>query len=265
MNVRKPIIFLSEGQEVWGVYHRPARLLRPAPAVLILHGLVGSKDQPHQMFVKLANRLAEAGIIALRIDLRGRGESEGNLAVDVTPAGDLADVENALHWLVAQTDVDATQLGVMGLSWGGTVAILAAARDPRVGMLMLWNATAANIHQWNPPFADYNGQSGFDLFGNVVGKQFYDGLRPLRVQEALAHVRGPVFLLQSANDEAIAQPVAAAQRFADTLQQAGIDHTFTILPEADHALMRHAWEQAAIEQSVVWIQAAIDRGSGGLS
>jgi uncharacterized protein len=74
MSVRKAILFLSEGQAVWGVYHRPARLLRPAPAVLILHGLVGSKDQPHQMFVKLANRLAEVGIIALRIDLRGRGE-----------------------------------------------------------------------------------------------------------------------------------------------------------------------------------------------
>ncbi len=178
----------------------------------------------------------------------------------MTPQGDLADVENALHWLAAQADVDVTQLGIMGLSWGGALAILAAARDPRVGMLILWNATAANIHEWNPPFADYNGRLGFELFGNVVGKQFYDGLRSLRVLEALAQVRGPLFLLQSANDEAITQPIAAAQRFADTLQQAGIHHTVTILPEADHALMRHAWEQAAIEQSVAWIGAALVRG-----
>jgi cephalosporin-C deacetylase-like acetyl esterase len=78
---REPIMFESDGQAVLGVIHRPrqppaARL----PAVAIFHGFVGSKDQPHQIFVKLAEALAAAGIVTLRVDFRGRGRYNAGYA-----------------------------------------------------------------------------------------------------------------------------------------------------------------------------------------
>ena len=42
-----------------------------------MHGLVGSKDQPHRILVALSEALAAAGHVALRFDLLGRGDSEG--------------------------------------------------------------------------------------------------------------------------------------------------------------------------------------------
>ena len=93
---REPVMFESDGQAILGVIHRPRQ--PPAerlPAVVIFHGFVGSKDQPHQIFVKLAEALAAAGVIALRIDFRGRGDSEGD-TVDMTFEGDMADARGAL-------------------------------------------------------------------------------------------------------------------------------------------------------------------------
>ena len=109
---REPVMFESDGQAVLGVIHRPRRpRAERLPAVAIFHGFVGSKDQPHQIFVKLAEALAAAGIVALRIDFRGRGDSEGD-TVDMTFEGDMADARGALDLLAAQPDVDAARLGL---------------------------------------------------------------------------------------------------------------------------------------------------------
>ena len=83
--MRDPIVLENGGQKIFGVLHRPAGSpSTPRPAVAIVHGLVGSNDQPHQLYVKLAEALARAGLIALRIDCRGRGDSEGE-TVAITP------------------------------------------------------------------------------------------------------------------------------------------------------------------------------------
>jgi phosphate transport system substrate-binding protein len=87
--------------------HRPAEIKGKCSAVLILHGLVGSKDTPHRIFVTLAEALAKAGFISLRVDLVGRGDSEGE-SVDATPKSDLQNVRDALAALRALPDVEAS-------------------------------------------------------------------------------------------------------------------------------------------------------------
>src|SRR5262245_31657885 len=173
---REPVMFESDGQAILGVIHQPRELrAERLPAVAIFHGFVGSKDQPHQIFVKLAEALAAAGVVALRIDFRGRGDSEGD-TVDMTFEGDMADARGALDLLAAQPGVDAGRLGVLGMSWGATIAACLAGRDQRVGSTALW-AGAAEIHQWSPPMREVEGRPVFEIFCNLVGQQFYDSLR----------------------------------------------------------------------------------------
>ena len=45
------------------------------PAFIVLHGFLGSKDRSHSEIK--ARMLCEWGYIALRIDFRGCGDSEG--------------------------------------------------------------------------------------------------------------------------------------------------------------------------------------------
>src|SRR5438045_950178 len=68
---RQPVSFKSAGQTCYGMVHAPGTSFGKPPGVLMLHGLVGSKDQPHRIFGALGDALAEAGFISLRFDLRG--------------------------------------------------------------------------------------------------------------------------------------------------------------------------------------------------
>jgi dipeptidyl aminopeptidase/acylaminoacyl peptidase len=247
---REPIMFENDGQAVLGVIHRPRR--PPAarlPAVAIFHGFVGSKDQPHQIFVKLAEALAAAGVVALRIDFRGRGDSEGD-TVDITFEGDMADARGALDLLAAQPDVDAARLGVVGMSWGVTIAACLAGRDRRVGSTVLWSG-AAEVHNWNPPMREVEGRQVFEMFCNLVGKQFYDSLREVYPLEIVKAARGPVLIAHGTADEDV--PIENTQRFRDALAAAGIAHELALIEGADHVFMRHEWERELIERSVAWL------------
>jgi putative CocE/NonD family hydrolase len=69
--------------------------------------------------------LAEQGFAGVRVDMRGTGDSEG--LDDAAEAYD--DAVAILAWLAAQPWCDGN-LGMIGLSWGGINALLAAERKP---------------------------------------------------------------------------------------------------------------------------------------
>lgn len=93
---------------------------RGAPAVLIVPGL-GSRKENHADF---AEALAAAGVGALALDVRGHGGSGGDLD------GDVAD--DLVAGLDALAAAGHGPLGVRGSSMGGMLALVVAARDPRV-------------------------------------------------------------------------------------------------------------------------------------
>ena len=68
------------------------------------------------------------GYAAVRVDLRGSGDSEGVLR-DEYLEQELTDGEEVLRWLAAQPWCDG-RVGMMGKSWGGFNALQMAARQP---------------------------------------------------------------------------------------------------------------------------------------
>ena len=72
------------------------------------HGFMASMCQPpHRLLVQLAEALAQLGIVSLRIDLPGRGDSECD-TLNLTVEDNLAATQKAIDVLVAQQDIDSS-------------------------------------------------------------------------------------------------------------------------------------------------------------
>jgi dienelactone hydrolase len=102
---------------------------RPAPAVVLVPMLGRSKDDWQQ----LAERLADANITALAIDLPGMGYPGDGAALSAWHT----DVIAAVTYLSSRSDVRASSIGVAGASLGANLAVLAGAADSRIQSLAL--------------------------------------------------------------------------------------------------------------------------------
>src|SRR4051794_9238908 len=102
---------LARGQRAGGMMrgmlHRPPGFssAQRYPAVVMCHGFTGSRVEPHRIFVKTARQLAHHGIVTVRFDFWGSGESDGDF-VDVTPETEIEDALAIIDWLRAQAGID---------------------------------------------------------------------------------------------------------------------------------------------------------------
>jgi alpha/beta superfamily hydrolase len=120
----------SQGIRIAGILDLP-ELPVAAPAVVILHGFGGNKENSG-IWAEMLNPL---GIATLRIDFSGTGESGGKFE-DKTITGLIDDTISSLNYIVDLPDIAKDKLGVIGHSLGAAVAILSAAKDARIKTLV---------------------------------------------------------------------------------------------------------------------------------
>jgi uncharacterized protein len=119
--------FYSDGLALRGVVISPASA-GPHPAVVYTHGWSGAVND---RVLPLMARLATSGVLGLAIDHRGFSGSDGPRG-RCDPREQVRDVQNAVTYLRTRADVDADRIAVLGASFGGAIAIGAAAADRRL-------------------------------------------------------------------------------------------------------------------------------------
>src|SRR5262245_7386136 len=102
------------------------------PAVILVGGSTPSdRDQiigGVPVFAQLAKALADSGLVVLRYDRRGSGQSGGR--TESVTLGDYAeDVLAAVKWLTKRDDVDKRRVAVAGYGDGAPSVLLAASRS----------------------------------------------------------------------------------------------------------------------------------------
>jgi ABC-2 type transport system ATP-binding protein len=118
------------------------------PAILLAHGFGETKYavQPE------AEYLARAGFAVLTWSARGFGASTGQIGLD-SPDYEVKDVEQLVSWLARQPRVlldrpGDPRVGITGESYGGGIALLAAAYDHRIDAVVAqstWNNLATAL------------------------------------------------------------------------------------------------------------------------
>jgi uncharacterized protein len=122
------VSFVSGGLKLAGVLHLPDATRGKGSAFLVLHGFGSNKDGGTAMIA--AKMFANLGYAALRFDMRGCGESEGERG-RVICLEQVEDTRSALSYLAARSEIDPARIAVMGHSFGAAVAVYAAGVDGR--------------------------------------------------------------------------------------------------------------------------------------
>ncbi len=130
---REVTFFSADGLRLRGWYIAP----RNGAVVMFIHGLGSNRGQ----LLDDARMLYDHGYGCLLYDSRNSGESEG----EVTTLGlqEVNDVDGAVEFVLAQPGGEAARIGLFGHSMGGATAILAGARNERVGAVIAASAYTA--------------------------------------------------------------------------------------------------------------------------
>jgi dipeptidyl aminopeptidase/acylaminoacyl peptidase len=196
-----------------------ATLLRPRgrggrlPAIVNLHP--NSYGQFSTQWSPFFDYLALSGYLVLNLDQRGSsgyGRAYRDAAIGAWGTGTLEDVKAAARWLKAQPYVDPARVGVMGLSFGGYLTLLALVQEP--------DLFAAGVDLMG--VADRRGEFAARNFAFHVGKteaeapELYARLSPIT---QIAALRAPLLILHSDQDRNV--PPQQTYNLIDELRRQG--------------------------------------------
>lgn len=204
-----------EGTELDGVLHLPE--MTAIGGAVVLHGFGGHPDQPH--VVATCEALAAAGIAALRFAYRDHQPPR------MTLESALADAAGAVRLLKAHPDVP-EKLGVVGFSFGGTVAALVAGRDSRIRAAVLAAAPA---------------QLGADTKWKPVAE--------------ISRTRARVLLIWGSRDDEV--PFERAERYAAVLSQARVTHRIVTIEGGDHDFAPAGPRAKMTETVAAWVRESL--------
>ena len=216
--MRQRVSFPVAGTELEGVLHLPDREALGGAAVL--HGFGGHPEQPH--IVATCDALAAAGVGALRFAYRDHEPPR------MTLDSALADTAASLRLLKAHPQLPGA-LGVVGFSFGGTVAAITAGRDSRLRAAVLAAAPARFARtdadgKWKP------------------------------VAE-LSRTRARVLLVWGSRDTEVAY--ADAERYAAVLTQARVRNRIVTIDGADHDFSGDAERERMLAAVTAWMRESL--------
>ena len=131
IETREDVRFSNGAIQLAGTLRAPARPGRH-PAIILVHG---SGAENRDYILPFARWLVRRGIAVLGYDKRGVGGSSGDWKS--APFEELAgDVLAAFEYLKTRSEIDAAQVGLLGVSQAGWVMPIAAVRAPELAFLV---------------------------------------------------------------------------------------------------------------------------------
>jgi pimeloyl-ACP methyl ester carboxylesterase len=142
---RRDLSFTNAGDRIAGTLYAPAGKAR-VPVIVALHG-AGAPSRDHPLYDHLKTMLPPLGIAVFVYDRRGTGASGGDdkrkTEFDLLAADGVA----AMRMLAKDPRIDPRRMGFWGLSQGGWLSLLAAAKAPeaRVAVSVSAPMTGADL------------------------------------------------------------------------------------------------------------------------
>ena len=201
------------------------------PAIIVCHGFGSCKEN----YAAFGERAVAAGMAALIMDLRGHGESGGQLDGNV-----FNDVAAALQFLLSRGEINPTRIAIRGSSLGAWLAIHTAAHlkdlSPVIGvattneaqMTILLEEVALVQRGHTSPMVPHT-LPRVDV--NAMTQLLYR----LDIQKAVRKIQPrPLLLIHCEGDDQV--PAHTSQRIYD---EATEPKALWLLPGGDHRFAQH--------------------------
>lgn len=223
------------------------------PALLIVHGLGGSRHDFNGILMRAAIHAAMNGFIVLRVDFRGHGESTGN-TMSVTLSTMLADFNAAMQYLHNVEGVDEERVSVLGLSLGGTVAAIGASRRADVKNLIMWESPydlMGTFRRLLGPLAMMMIRThGYLQAGLVqVSAEFCDQFEKLNPDVETEKYKGRVLLVHGSRDHIVLPE--ESEKWKTSFRRT--ECKLQLVEGADHPFTKEPWANEAIKHSLDWL------------
>ena len=153
----------EDGTTMYGILRKPGHTPKP-PVVILVPGLDSVKEELHNY----GDDFLQRGMAVLAIDGPGQGEMEFEQPMRYDYE---VPIKYAIDYLEGRPDIDASRVGLMGVSLGGYYAPRAAAFEPRL------KAVIANAGAYN--FAEH-----FDHLPMLTREAFTARLNAANQEEA---------------------------------------------------------------------------------
>lgn len=216
----------------------------PFPAVVMNHGHGGGRQEGGG-FTKLAKALADAGIMTIRMDFPGSGDSKESFTEGYL-SNMISDSNASLAYMLANFPADPNRLGILGYSMGGRIALtiaetpgnpykavglLAPSANPGKGLALFLAGSEAEFERL---YAEASTDKGYADYTTIYGqkqklsKRWFDELLASSPLETISNYTGAMLVVHGDKDTVIlpAEDEAVVKAYPKA--------SIVLVPNADH-------------------------------
>ncbi|WP_425057839.1 hypothetical protein SCACP_24040 [Sporomusa carbonis] len=200
---------LSRNRKLSAMVQAHSFTVKQTPLVICCHGFTGDKIGSNQLMLHVANAIEAAGLLAVRFDFTGSGESEGDFTADTTIRNWQEDLHNVIDWVKSLPEFEGLPVYLLGHSLGGLIVLChddsgiagRIALAPVIQPIENFRNIILGPELWQ---RSLNGQTvanflgkGFSISPNFVHDLLENRYDPL--QQIQAH-RSPLFIVHGNQD-----------------------------------------------------------------
>ncbi|HST61411.1 MAG TPA: S9 family peptidase [Longimicrobium sp.] len=237
----EPVQITSFDREtIHGLLYMPrgAQGRRP-PVVMMLHG--GPTAQARPGFDPVKQYLLARGYALLDLNFRGStgyGQRFTQLDNKRLRPNAVRDMQAAVEWLRARSDVDGNRVAAMGGSYGGYMTLAAVAQLPEYFQAGVDFVGVANwisgLEDASPQLRNSDRIEYGDI-GNAADRAFFTEISPLSYAD---RIRSPLMVVHGANDPRV--PVAEADQIVRAVRHRRGDVEYLRFPDEGHGIAKLA-------------------------
>jgi len=244
-----------DGMSISGIlYHPPAHFNGKRPIIIDIHGGPEGQFQPY--FLGQQNYyLNELGVVLLFPNIRGStgfGKKFTSLDNGLLRENAYKDIGTLLDWIGTQPDLDANRVMVTGASYGGNVALVAAATYPDRIRCAIDIYGPSSLVTFLERTASYRQDLRRVEYGDERDPQMRAFLERLAPLNNAAAITKPLFVIQGENDPIV--PRSESDQIVKAVRNHGVPVWYFVMKGEGHGISKKSNDDYHFYATVMFIK-----------